>query len=196
MKAALYAVLIPWLKTEYGDALLLEVRSDKVKQPGEICFPGGRIEAGETAEMAAVRETCEELGVQASEIVIIGEHDSLIMGDGREIHIVEAVLNVDSISTLNLSEDEVAEVFLLPAEWLAAHEITHYVLSDTSDDDLPNKLRSYLSHYGDYRYKGETDYIEYDSHGIWGLTARIIVKIQESIKRKDNRETHVQSNHS
>ena len=58
-----YAVLIPWVKKEDGDALLLEVRSEKVKQPGEVCFPGGRVEPGETTAEAAVRETCEELGL-------------------------------------------------------------------------------------------------------------------------------------
>ena len=45
----MYAVLIPYVKTESGDALLLEIRSQKVRQPGEVCFPGGRMEPGETA---------------------------------------------------------------------------------------------------------------------------------------------------
>lgn len=57
-----YSVLMPFVTTENGDALLLEIRSDNVKQPGEICFPGGRIESGETPAETAVRETCEELG--------------------------------------------------------------------------------------------------------------------------------------
>jgi 8-oxo-dGTP pyrophosphatase MutT (NUDIX family) len=55
-----YAVLIPFVTTEEGKALLLEVRSQLVKQPGEICFPGGRVEAGETPVETAVRETCED----------------------------------------------------------------------------------------------------------------------------------------
>ena len=45
----MYAVLIPLVRTESGDALLMEVRSEKVRQPGEVCFPGGRSECGETA---------------------------------------------------------------------------------------------------------------------------------------------------
>ena len=36
---AKYAILIPWVETGSGDALLLEVRSQLVKQPGEVCFP-------------------------------------------------------------------------------------------------------------------------------------------------------------
>ena len=170
----MYAVLIPLVKTESGNALLLEVRSEKVRQPGEICFPGGRSECGETPAETAVRETCEELGVEASDIEVISELESLIMGDGREIHPVVAKLNICGIDGLRLSEDEVEEVFLLPLEWLRENPPVHYDLASTQDEELPDKLLGYLSHYGDYRKRGKTDWLEYHGHGIWGLTARII----------------------
>ena len=169
-----YAVLIPWVKTEDGDALLLEVRSEKVKQPGEVCFPGGRVEPGETTAEAAVRETCEELGLTPGDIEVITELEPLIMGDGREVHPVSARLRISDIGSLHLSKDEVAEVFLLRAAWLAGHEMQHFDLAVTHDEDLPEKLLGYLSHYGSYRKTGQTDYMEYEGHGIWGLTARII----------------------
>ena len=171
-----YAVLIPWVKTEDGEALLLEVRSEKVKQPGEVCFPGGRVEPGETNAEAAVRETCEELGLTPGDIEVITELEPLIMGDGREVHPVSARLHISDIGSLDLSKDEVAEVFLLPAAWLAEHEMQHFDLAVMPDEDLPEKLLGYLSHYGSYRKKGQTDYMEYEGHGIWGLTARIIVR--------------------
>jgi 8-oxo-dGTP pyrophosphatase MutT (NUDIX family) len=41
------AILIPIVRETDGPALLMEVRSLNVWQPGEICFPGGHIEAGE-----------------------------------------------------------------------------------------------------------------------------------------------------
>ena len=121
-----YAVLLPWVKTEDGDALLLEVRSLKVKQPGEVCFPGGKTEPGETITEAAVRETCEELGLKPRDIEVISELEPLIMGDGREVHPVTARVHIDDIDALRLSGDEVAEVFLLPVKWLCEHEIKHY----------------------------------------------------------------------
>ena len=40
------------------------------------------------------------------------------MGDGRRVYPVSARLNIKDIESLELSEDEVAEVFLLPADWL------------------------------------------------------------------------------
>lgn len=180
-----YAVLIPWVTTESGKALLLEVRSQKVRQPGEVCFPGGRIEQGETVAQTAIRETCEELGVHADDIGIIKELDPFLMSDGRAVFPVCAVLSVTDVEKLRLSVDEVSEVFLLPIDWLCGNEPVHFDLAHTSDDDLPEKLRGYLSHYGAYRRNGETDYYEYKGHGIWGLTARIIKVIIEDWRNGD-----------
>ena len=173
-----YAILIPWVKLGQGidseDALLLEVRSKFVKQPGEVCFPGGRVERDESVTEAAVRETCEELGIGPDVIEVLAELDPLIMGDGRAVYPVSARLHIKSIESLVLSEDEVAEVFLFPFKWLEENPPVHYDLAATPDEELPEKLLGYLSHYGDYRKTGQTDYYEYDGHGIWGLTARII----------------------
>jgi len=196
-----YAILIPWVKlglgTDSEDALLLEVRSKFVKQPGEVCFPGGRVEPGESVVEAAVRETCEELGIGTDAIEVLAELDPLIMGDGRAVYPVSARLHIKSIEShelveslelvesfqlnksLELSEDEVAEVFLLPFKWLEENPPVHYDLAATPDEELPEKLLGYLSHYGDYRKTGQTDYYEYDSHGIWGLTARILKTLRK-----------------
>ena len=172
--AAKYAILVPLVETGSGDALLLEVRSQLVKQPGEVCFPGGRAEAGESAVEAAVRETCEELGIEPDAIEVTSELQPLKMGDGREVQPVSARLHIEGIDGLRLSEDEVAEVFLLPVSWLKENPPAHYDLASTEDGELPQKLLSYLAHYGGYRKTGQTDYYEYEGHGIWGLTARII----------------------
>ena len=196
-----YAVLIPWVKTEYGDAMLMEVRSDKVRQPGEICFPGGRIEDGESPVEAAVRETTEELGIMADRIRICSEPMIEVMGDGRVVYSVEAVLDIwkdgvlrisetsDESSGLRLSDyleeqgilsishDEVAEVFLVTRKWIEENPPVFYDLSITEDKDLPAELAKYLARYGDYRRTGSTDYIEYEGRGIWGLTARIIRRL-------------------
>ena len=172
--AAKYAILVPLVEADHGDALLLEVRSQLLKQPGEVCFPGGKAESGESAAEASVRETCEELGIGPGTIEILSELPPLIMGDGRKVCPVSARLHIDGIDGLRVSEDEVAEVFLLPVSWLKENPPAHYDLASTEDEELPAKLLGYLAHYGGYRKTGRTDYYEYEGHGIWGLTARII----------------------
>ena len=201
-----YAVLIPFVTTEEGKALLLEVRSQLVKQPGEMCFPGGRVEAGETPVETAVRETCEELGLRPEDIEVFSEPEieTEMMADGRRVFSVKAqlrnLLSSDnagpdndvtgkaeaSISRelslpLKLSRDEVAEVFLLPVSWIEGNGPEYYVLGEAADEELPEILRGYLANYGEFRRRGETYYWEYEGRGIWGLTARIINRIVTSI---------------
>ena len=57
------AVLVPLVQLSSGPALLYEVRSGSVHQPGEICFPGGRVEPGENPVDTALRETYEEMAL-------------------------------------------------------------------------------------------------------------------------------------
>ena len=68
-----YAVLTPLVDVNGELHLLYEVRADHMRrQPGEVCFPGGKLETCESAEQCAVRETAEELSIPPSDIQIIG----------------------------------------------------------------------------------------------------------------------------
>jgi 8-oxo-dGTP pyrophosphatase MutT (NUDIX family) len=59
------AVLVPLIRSEAGLELLFTVRSTMLlKHSGEIAFPGGRLDDGETLIEAALRETFEEIGLE------------------------------------------------------------------------------------------------------------------------------------
>ena len=71
-----YAVLCPLAEGPGGPELLFEVRSASLRrQPGEVCFPGGQVEPGETPEETALRETEEELAIPRREIELLGRPD-------------------------------------------------------------------------------------------------------------------------
>ena len=66
---AAFAVLVPLVYEKGEPSLLFEVRADTLnRQPGEVCFPGGRMEGGETPLQCALRETEEELSLPAASI--------------------------------------------------------------------------------------------------------------------------------
>ena len=82
------AVLVPLVRREGEWRLLFEIRNRRLKrQPGEICFPGGAIEPGDSSpEQAAVRECCEELGLSPAHISVIAPLDPFVSGSHVLIH--------------------------------------------------------------------------------------------------------------
>ena len=107
-----YSLLIPVIQTQEGASFLYEIRSDDLKlQPGEICFPGGQIEPGESPEEAACRECCEELCVESGQIRILGEGNPLVMPFNMIIYPYLAEL---TDYQWTFSRSEVGDVFAVP----------------------------------------------------------------------------------
>ena len=171
------AILIPIVRDKDGPALLMEVRSLNVWQPGEICFPGGHIEAGENCIDTALRETYEELGIRTSSIHVLQRMEPEWHLEKMFVYPVLAEIDPFEPERLLLRQEEVSEVFTMPFAWLLSHEPAVYDISDPESEELPVILRQYLKNYK--RRNNTTYYWAYKQYGIWGLTARFLVRFKE-----------------
>ena len=142
-----YAVLCPFVEQPDGLHLLFEVRAATLRrQPGEVCFPGGMQEPGETPEVCALRETWEELGIPQEEIRVFGKSDFLCSHRGFLLQPVLAAVSPAGLAALRPSPAEVAEVFSVPLSFFRRQqpEVYRYELVPTG----PVPIRS-RGHSGD-----------------------------------------------
>ena len=171
-----YAVLVPVAEYEGRPHLLFEVRAETLsRQPGEVCFPGGRMEAGEGPADCALRETWEELGIPREKIRILGRLDFIAHRANFILYPVLALVEEEAVDGLHLNPDEVAEVFQVPLEHLRNEPPLeyHYDLIPRPDENFPYEL---IGIPRDYRWQiGGEDVPIYPwkGHIIWGLTGRI-----------------------
>ena len=171
------AVLVPLVRKNGRLGLLFEVRSTALNwQPGDICFPGGRIELDDAGpQAAAMRETQEELGLPADAIEFIGPLNYVVSPIGVMIHPFAAYIK--DFDLIHPNHGEVAEVFVAPLDYLLAAEplTAHMELATRPLPDFPLNLVE-ASYARDW--KRRTTYpvlfYQYDGHVIWGLTARVL----------------------
>ena len=112
------AVLVPVLGAEQGALrLLLTQRTDHLRDhAGQISFPGGGLESGETSLEAALREAEEEVGLARSAVDIFGEMPRYHTGTG--FNVSPMVAFVAAGARLAPDPGEVAEIFEAPLDFL------------------------------------------------------------------------------
>ncbi|NLV17610.1 MAG: CoA pyrophosphatase [Syntrophomonadaceae bacterium] len=170
------AVIVPVIKHQGQECVVLEERSHQLKiNPGEICFPGGRIEPEDGGALqAAMRETCEELGVKPNELDYIGPLDIMLTPFNLLIYPFVCEISEKAIITPNTSE--VQSVLYTPLDYLLDYEplVNQVGVKMVIPADYPYDL---IPHGRDYPWKdGSYDQYFYlwQDHTIWGLTARIL----------------------
>ena len=178
------AVLIPIITIENQLHLLFQVRSKKLKwQPGDICFPGGRVEATDgNPEYTAKRETFEELGITIDQITILGQLPKFIASLGMMIY--PFVAKIESLDNLLLNQDEVESIFTVPLEWFINHQPKQatMLVGFKPDDNFPFELVPNRTANWQQKSQHDVYFYQYENFVIWGLTAQIINSFIRTIK--------------
>jgi 8-oxo-dGTP pyrophosphatase MutT (NUDIX family) len=111
------AVLIPVVARPEGATVLLTRRADTlVRHTGQIAFPGGRLDPGENAVQAALREADEEVALNPTKVEVLGLSDAYETGTGFLVTPVIGWLHEAPVTTP--APAEVAEVFETPWDFL------------------------------------------------------------------------------
>ena len=143
--------------------VILTQRTDTMsRHPGQIAFPGGRIDPGEDVVTAALREAEEEIALPRGQVWVIGEADSYRTVTGFQVTPVIGVIPPDLVFTP--SEAEVASVFEVPLSFLL---------------DEANHVEATLEWQGHDRHYYE---IMWNERRIWGATAAMIVNLARRLR--------------
>ena len=149
-------------RAEEPGILLLHRPSNMRSHPGQIAFPGGGIDTGETPVEAALREAWEELGIDQHMVRVIGASDVYQTHSGFEITPVVAMVPPDLKIVPNPTE--VAQWFEAPASFLL---------------DPANQQQRHIEWEGAMRPYYE---IAWREHQIWGITAAILVNLSRRLR--------------
>lgn len=167
------SVIIPLAKIEDEVCILFEVRAKKLNsQPGDICFPGGKIDKNESPKGAALRELVEELGV--TKVQIVNELDTVVRYDGIIIHPFLGI--IEDVSEININENEVDHVFYVPLNYLKSHK---YIEVNSKVNIIRPKEFPYdlIVNKENYKFR-EANYrslfYRYEDYSIWGITAEML----------------------
>jgi len=149
------AVLIPLFYNQGQYYVLFTERSDEVVfHKGQVCFPGGTHEPSDSNLLqTALRESQEEIGLEAGDIEILGELDDIITLTSNYV-ISPFVAFVPYPHSLKTNGREVKGAFSVPLSFLI----------------------------DEFNFKQDSYAYEYEGHIIWGATARILRQFIDLLK--------------
>ncbi len=156
------AVLVPL--TFYQDEwhILFTRRTDRVEShKGQVSFPGGSCDEGETSpEQTALREAEEEIGMNPADVKVLGRLSQLITISSFRVSPIVGVIPWPY--AFRVAGIEVARIFTIPLLWLANR-------NNYWEFSLRESERSLIA------------YHPYDGELLWGATARMTVNFLKTL---------------
>ncbi len=164
------AVLVPIVLGPVPGVLLTKRAAHLTSHPGQISFPGGRVDPGDASiEAAALREAAEEIGLDPARVELAGRLEDYVTGTGFRISPVLGLLPPGvALEMLQLtpSAHEVDTVFELP-------------LAVLLDPRAPQRQRTV------FRGRSREYWVwPHPEHYIWGATAGILVNLAARLRGK------------
>lgn len=156
------AVLVPVTDRPRPGVILTQRTETLRRHAGQVAFPGGRLDPGEDAVTAALREADEEIALPPSAVTVVGEADRYQTVTGYTVTPVVGVVPPDL--PFRASEAEVASVFEVPLDFLL---------------DSANHVEARTQWEGRERRYYE---ILWDDRRIWGATAAMIVNLARRLR--------------
>jgi 8-oxo-dGTP pyrophosphatase MutT (NUDIX family) len=171
-----YAVLVPLVEQNGELCLLYEVRARTLRrQPGEVCFPGGLMEKGESPEDCALRETWEELAIPDRCVRLLGRLDFIAHRASFLMQPVLGVVDSSALDRMAPSPAEVEEVFFVPLSHLLRTPPIEYTyeLVPTPAENFPYEIIGIPKNYRWQNGRENIPVYPWEGRAIWGLTGRI-----------------------
>ena len=153
------AVLVPIFDGPSGPEVVLTRRSQVLtSHKGEVSFPGGRVDAGETFIQAAIREAYEEINLEPSHVQVIGEMNPLSTYVSNS-HIVPVLGYLETPPSMTAVNAEVDRVFSVA--------LTELVRDDTYVEE----------HWGTPPNQHQIHFFHLDDETVWGATGKMLHQI-------------------
>lgn len=147
------------------NGILMQRQEYKGFHSGQICFPGGKMEAFEsTLKETAIRESIEEIGLQKEKFNLLGELTPVFIPVSN-FRIQPFVIQYTEIPKFHLDSREVKEVFSFPIDQLI-HE------------DIIQKTKIQIT---DNQFLDDVPYFSINGKVVWGATALILNEFRDML---------------